>query len=122
ASYAIITMLALIGILPKWYKIGSWTTLGEAFPNGISTLGTAVGAFLFVIILTIIGLVFMKRFTWSYIPAFTAIFALAFLAFILGKLNTTALWGVTGVPYVIWAIILGLLISNLFGVPKWLKA
>ncbi len=117
-----ILVLALIGILPKWYKIGSWTSLGEAFPNGIATLGTAVWAFLFIIILTIIGLLFMKRFTWSYIPAFAAIFALAFLAFVMGKLDTKALWGVTGVPYVIWAIILGLLISNVFGVPKWLNA
>ena len=53
---------------------------------------------------------------------FSLLFALAFLAFILGKLDTKALWGVTGVPYVIWAIILGLIISNVFGVPKWLKA
>ena len=117
-----ILVLALIGILPKWYKISSWTTLGEAFPNIMSTLGTAGVAFLFVIVVTIIGLLFMKRFTWSYIPSFIVIFALAFLAFFLGKLNTEKLWGVTGVPYVIWAIVLGLLISNLLGVPKWLKA
>ena len=118
----LILVLAIVGILPKWYKIGSWTVLGEAFPNGVGTLGTAIVAFLFVIILTSIGLVFMKRFSWSYIPAFGVIFGLAFLAFILGKLDTKALWGVTGVPYVIWAIVLGLLISNLWGVPKWLKS
>ncbi len=118
----VILALALIGILPKWYKIGSWTTLGKAFPDVVGTLGTTFLALLFVLILTIIGLVFMKRFTWSYIPAFIVIFALAFLAFFLGKLNTKELWGVTGVPYVIWAIVIGLLISNLLGVPKWLKA
>lgn len=115
----LILALALIGILPKWYKIGSWTTLGEAFPDVIGTLGTTVWAFLFVIILTIIGLVFMKRFTWYYIPAFIVIFALGFLSFFLGKSKLLAF---VQIPYVIWAIILGLLISNLLGVPKWLKA
>jgi hypothetical protein len=115
-------VLALIGILPSWYKIGKWTTLGEAFPDVGATLGTTVWAFAFVLVLTGIGLAFMKRLSAAYIPAFIVIFALAFLAFFLGKLNTKALWGVTGVPYVIWAIVLGLLISNLLGVPKWLKA
>jgi len=115
----LILALALIGILPKWYKIGSWTTLGEAFPDVIGTLGTTVWAFLFVIILTIIGLVFMKRFTWYYIPAFIVIFALGFLSFFLAKWKLLAF---VQIPYVIWAIILGLLISNIVGVPKWLKA
>jgi uncharacterized membrane protein YadS len=117
-----ILVLALIGILPSWYKIGKWTTLGQAFPDVGATLVTTVGAFVFVLVLTGIGLAFMKRLSAAYIPAFIVIFALAFLAFFLGKLNTKALWGVTGVPYVIWAIVLGLLISNLLGVPKWLKA
>lgn len=114
-----ILALALIGFLPKWYSIKSWTTLGEAFPDVGAFLATTVWAFLFVIILTIIGLVVMKRFTWSYIPAFIVIFALAFLSFFLGKSKLLVFFDI---PYVIWAIFLGLLISNILGVPKWLKA
>lgn len=117
-----ILALALIGILPSWYRIERWTTLGEAIPDVSGFLMTAVVAFLFVITITTIGVVVMKRFTWSYIPAFTAIFLLGFLAFLLGRLDTMRLWGVTGVPFVIWAMAFGLFISNVLRVPKWLKA
>src|SRR5690606_19168321 len=55
--------------------------------------------------------------TGRFLIGFPVIFVLAVLAYVLGNQATLKLYGLSDV---IWALILGLLISNTFGKPKWL--
>ena len=109
----------VVNYLPKGPKIAKWTSLGAAFPKGIGTLGSTVGLFAFMGVLTMIGGAFMKLDLKRYVPGFIVIFFLAFVSMVLSKQAFLAKWGI---EYVIFALIFGLIISNVFKVPKFLKA
>lgn len=117
----LVVLLAMPGLklMPHVPKIGKWTTLADAFPKGIDTLWAAIILFVILGVLTVIGNAFMKKSTGQYILGFAVIFALSFLAILMDKQATVKYWGIA---YVIWALAFGLIISNIFGVPKWLKA
>ncbi len=106
-------------LMPKVPKISTWTALSQAFPKGIDTLGAAIILLVITLVLTAIGVRVMKRDVKGYIPGFILIFALSFLAILISKQVTIKYWGIA---YVIWALLFGLIISNFFGVPSWLKA
>ena len=53
-----------------------------------------------------------------FLPGFFAVFALATLAMVLSKQQVVAYWGLN---YVLWAIVLGLLVSNTVGAPDWMR-
>ncbi|UCF83378.1 MAG: putative sulfate exporter family transporter [Desulfobacteraceae bacterium] len=114
-----ILVLAIAGMLPGPPKIAKWVSLAVAFPKGWSTLGTSIVFFITTCVLTLIGAAFMKRELKLYIPGFLIIFILAFLAMFIGSQKFIKAWGI---EYVIWALAFGLIISNIFGVPKVLKA
>lgn len=114
-----IILLAILGILPAVPKIAKWTSLAGIFPKGWSTLWTAILLCITIGVLTTIGCAFMKVEIKRYIPGFIIIFALAFLAVIIGSQKFIKAWGI---EYVIWALFFGLIISNIFKVPKILKA
>ncbi|MFQ6121570.1 MAG: YeiH family protein [Dehalococcoidales bacterium] len=114
-----VLILAIVGIAPHWPKIGTWTTAAEMFPKGIDTVWTTLIVLAFALVLTLIGAAFMKRDIKLYIPGFIVIFLLAFLAMFIAKQETIKYWGI---PYVLWALAFGLIISNTVGVPKWLRA
>ncbi|HPQ44866.1 MAG TPA: putative sulfate exporter family transporter [Syntrophales bacterium] len=109
----------MINLLPSTPKIGKWHTIAEAFPKGIETLWSAVILFILLCVLTLIGAACMKRDVRRYIPSFLVIFILAFLAIFVSSQSTIKTWGF---EYVLWALAFGLIISNVFGVPDWLKA
>jgi len=115
----LILILAIVGWMPHAPKIATWTGLSAAFPKGISTLWTTIVLCITMGVITIIGRVFMKRDIKRYIPGFIAIFIITFIAMVIAKQKTIAYWGI---PYVLWALAFGLIISNLFRVPGWLKA
>lgn len=54
----------------------------------------------------------------SFFKAFVVLFLMAVFAFILGKQENSSYLGIN---YAIWAIVIGLIISNTVGVPEWLK-
>jgi len=114
-----ILLMAIAGIMPNAPKIAKWVGLGQAFPAGWGTLGSLVVLFIVTAILTIIGAAALKRDIKRYIPGYLAIFILAFIGIVVSKQKTIDLWGL---EYVIWALIFGLIISNVFRVPGWLKA
>jgi uncharacterized integral membrane protein (TIGR00698 family) len=114
-----IILLAILGILPAVPKIAKWTSLAGIFPKGWSTLWTAILLCITIGVLTTIACAFMKVEIKRYIPGFIIIFILAFLAVIIGSQKFIKAWGI---EYVIWALFFGLIISNLFKVPKILKA
>jgi len=110
---------AVGGLLPHGPKIAKWTSLSQAFPQGIDTLWSTLGLFVFLTILTMIGGAFMKLDLKRYVPGFLVIYLLAFIATILAKQKFFATWGI---EYVIFALVFGLIISNIFRVPEFMKA
>ena len=114
-----ILLLALWGVLPATPKIAKWTSLTAAFPKGWSTLGTSILLCISMGVLTFIGGIFMKFDLKNYIPGFIVLFALTFVAMVISKQKFINDWGFS---YVLFALIFGLIISNIFKVPKMLKA
>ncbi|MCK5487963.1 MAG: putative sulfate exporter family transporter, partial [Desulfobacterales bacterium] len=114
-----ILLLALWGVLPHTPKIGTWTSLSAAFPKGWSTLGTSILLCISMGVLTLIGGVFMKFDLKRYVPGFLVLFALTFISMVISKQAFIKKWGIS---YVLFALAFGLIISNIFKVPKILKA
>jgi uncharacterized integral membrane protein (TIGR00698 family) len=89
-------------------KVFSWANIWLAIQLGIGLL-----------ILSIIGMALMGTPVGSFIPGFIVVFVIAWVAqFISG--NYTVLE--YGLEYVLWCLFLGLFVSNVIGVPSWLKA
>jgi len=114
-----ILLLAIIGWLPLTPKSGKWTTLAEAFPQGAGTIWSTFILFVTMGILTFVGGIFLKFDLKRYIPGFLIIFLLGFIALIIADQKTINYWGI---EYVLWALVFGLIISNVFRVPEILKA
>ncbi|MGD9057718.1 MAG: putative sulfate exporter family transporter [Desulfobacterales bacterium] len=114
-----ILLLALWGVLPATPKLAKWTSLSAAFPKGWSTLGTTILLCIAMGVLTFIGGIFMKYDLKNYIPGFIIIFAIAFVSMVISKQAFINKWGIS---YVLFALAIGLIISNIFKVPKILKA
>lgn len=105
--------------LPAGPKLGKWTSLADAFPKGIDTLWAAIALFVFLAVLTAIGGIFMKYDLKKYVPGFLVIFVLALISMVIGKQAFMAKWGIS---YVLFALCFGLIISNIFSVPDFMKA
>jgi uncharacterized membrane protein YadS len=114
-----ILLLALWGVLPGTPKIAKWTSLAAAFPKGWSTLGTSIVLCIAMGVLTFIGGIWMKFDLKNYIPGFIVLFALTFVSMVISKQAFISEWGIS---YVLFALVFGLIISNIFTVPKILKA
>ena len=114
-----ILLLALWGVLPSTPKIAKWTSLAAAFPKGWSTLGTSILLCIAMGVLTFIGGIWMKFDLKNYIPGFIVLFALTFVSMVISKQAFISKWGIS---YVLFALVFGLIISNVFKVPKILQA
>ncbi len=110
----------VVGFIPAGPKLAKdWTTLAAAFPRGMTALVNSLSIFLFMLILTMIGGFFMKFDLKRYIPGFFIIFLLALLSMIISRQAFFNKWGI---EYVFFALVFGLIISNVFRVPQILKA
>ena len=69
--------------------------------------------------LTTIGTRFMGEEALRYLSGFAMVFVLAIIAYVCAKQYTINAYGL---GYAFWALLIGLLISNTIGVPKWLLA
>ena len=114
-----ILLLAIIGLLPHTPKIGTWTSLGAAFPKGASTIWTTILLFIAMGVLTFVGGIFMKFDLKRYLPGFIVIFIISFISMVIAKQSFMHKWGIS---YVLFALVIGLIISNIFKVPQVLKA
>ncbi len=115
----IILLLGIARWLPPLPSIAKWTDVTKSFPGGSSTFGTALILLALILVLTLIAFAFMRKNVRQYIPGFLVVFAIAFLAMWIGKNAILSQWGL---ETVLWALVLGLLISNIGKVPEWLKA
>lgn len=103
-----------VPMLPKW----TWGAFGEAFPPSIALplaiLAICLGL-LFLAAIAIIDRASVKRF----LPGFLAIFLIASLAFLIASEASMKYYDI---PYVFWALAIGMLISNTFRTPVWLAS
>lgn len=116
----LILILAATGLVSHAPKIGTWTT------NPLDAYTTKDGGNIFVSLLFLWGglsLVFMSCVralggrVWTFLLGFTVIMLLAEASFLLeGQVAIKA----KDLPYALWALLFGLLISNTVGVPGWL--
>ena len=71
-----------------------------------------------LVLLTSVGIWFMKKNVGKFALAFVSIFFLAILSFGFANFHVSKAYGLS---YAAWALVLGLLISNTIGTPKWLR-
>ncbi len=125
-GFAII-FAALAGIIPKIPKIGKWANSpADAFL--IMTDGIATGNIFLPLIVLLVGMgvltaiaiaVMKAKPVGNYIAGFAVIFVLACLAYWVANQTNIKYWGLS---YAMWGLLVGLLISNTIGTPKWLLA
>lgn len=121
----------LIGSLLHWIpaipKVGKWTDNPlNAFivmKDGVVTGNIIVPLLLLMIgltVLTAIGIAVMRnQSVGRYILGFMVVFVLSVIAFWIANQQQIKYWGLS---YALWALLVGLLVSNTIGTPKWLKA
>lgn len=114
-------LILLLGVakwLPSLPKIDKWTDVTKGFPAGTGTIGPAILLFIFILVLTLVGVTFIGKSARRYVPGFLVVFGLSFLAMWIGKYTPFVNWGL---ETVLWALILGLVVSNLWRIPEWLR-
>lgn len=96
--------------LPRWSALGSSLPLDLA-PSLIFLL-VVLGVLTGTAVFGVSGNVF------PYLRAFPAVFLLAVVAFVIGSNQVLASYGL---GYALWALVVGLVVSNGFGTPSWLR-
>ncbi len=107
----------IIGIVYKLPKVHTWVANPlDALPG--DTLLAYLIMFIGLAIIYLIAVRIMGERVKTYVPAFLVVFVIGILSMVIGKQATLKAYGLS---YPLWALIIGLLISNTVGVPKWLK-
>ena len=120
----IVIISAISGFVQKVPKIGKWTDNPfEVFftiKSGVVTGDIIIPLVLLWLglgILTVIGVMVMRGNALQYYMGFTVVYIIAILSYILANQQQIKAYGL---GYAFWALIIGLLISNTIGTPKWL--
>jgi len=113
----LILSLASLRIVSSLPKIGKWV-LDPTVSFPLSDIPYFALLAFALLILTSLPMPAMKEGVKRYWAAFPTVFILAFLALLLSNQKTVHEWGL---EYVLWALILGLVIGNTAGMPRWLK-
>ncbi len=110
-------LLVLVGVRPAIPDF-SWTAarLADAFSWGDVAAALAIGILL--VAASAAGIRLMGGLTKPYLIGFPAVFVLAWAARLVAGNDALRQWGIS---YVIVALVLGLLISNLGAVPTWMR-
>jgi uncharacterized integral membrane protein (TIGR00698 family) len=113
---AILVVLTMSKIIVKIPVPGKWdvnplATFSSAAVWHFILLGCGIG------LITLVAVAMMRQSPGRYITGFPFLFSLAFLAFFLGSQVTLKKYQLDNV---IWALVIGLIISNTVGRPKWL--
>ncbi|EGJ48796.1 YeiH family protein [Desulfocurvibacter africanus] len=65
-----------------------------------------------------LGIKFMGKDTTGFLKGFVAVFVVAAISFLLAGQSASKQYGI---EFAVWAIVIGMLISNTVGTPKWIK-
>jgi len=125
-GFAIISA-SLLQVVDKVPKVGKWTDNPFAaftiVKDGVVTGNMLPHLLLLMVVicvLTAIAIWFMGvQRVGQYIAGFIVVFLLSTLAYWIANQANVKYWGMS---YALWALLVGLLISNTIGTPKWLKA
>jgi uncharacterized integral membrane protein (TIGR00698 family) len=90
----------------------------DATPKSTGIIGSLVVTGIVLLIVFSIGVFVMGDSTFRFAIAFVAVFAMALIAYTLAGQSVIKNYNL---EYVLWALLLGLLISNTIGLPKWLS-
>jgi uncharacterized membrane protein YadS len=113
----IILIITTTGLITKIPSVGSWSTnISDAI--GLGDLPNIAILGLGILILTSLGVYLKKEDLKNYWIGYPLIFIMAVVAFIISKQSTIKYYGLS---YVLWALLMGLIISNITGVPNWLE-
>lgn len=104
--------LGLISFIPKLPK---WTMWQQALPVDLFVPILLWGVGLAAV--TALALKAMGEDARKYLKAFPAVFLLAVVAFLVGNQATLSHYGFNNI---IWALVLGMVISNVWKKPKWI--
>ena len=115
---SILIIAVILKIIPSIPKLGTWTV------NPLSALaGPALCGELLLVVgmaaLTAVGMKVMGRSVTSYLKGFVVVVAIAWLAKLIGRQEALKAYGL---GYALWALVFGLLISNILGTPGWVLA
>jgi len=114
-GFAIIVAVA-VGWVAAVPKVTSWSTdPGEAWAGSVGGLLALAGM---LVGITAVAVKATGHELRRYIPGALVVFVLAWLAQTIGAQSTLKSWGL---GYALWALGLGLLISNTIGAPPWLE-
>lgn len=115
----IILSLASLGIFWWLPKINSWN-ISPIETISMFDIPSFIALYMLLIIFTYIGIIADRR--WNvkiYIKGFTVLYIISILSFVVSKQSLISNYGL---EYVLWALVFGLIVSNIFGVPQWLRS
>ncbi|MGC1272297.1 MAG: putative sulfate exporter family transporter, partial [Planctomycetaceae bacterium] len=107
--------------LADWIgKPGGWDSnpADSLVRKGKNALPGIAGAFIAALVVFSIGVKLMGHHVGRFIPAFVAVFLLAWLSYVLAGQKVIEHYNL---EYALWALLVGLIISNTVGTPDWLK-
>ena len=116
----LIALFKMLPELPKW-ETWTWEKPLAFAQGGVGDFALSwVTAFIFVFVFTSIGLAVMKglKAIKYHLPGMACIFGIAMLAYWIGNYKLMDEWGL---EVVLWALFLGLFISNVLRVPRFMK-
>ena len=109
--------LIISGIIPRVPEILEWrTSLLQAIP--LSELSAIIIWGIGLFLIWSVAVKIMKNSLKQYSKGFALLFGIALLAFLM---EANVFIDRIGFGYVLWAVIIGLIISNFLGLPSWLK-
>jgi uncharacterized integral membrane protein (TIGR00698 family) len=115
----IILLLGVAHWLPATPKFGKWLSIAQSLPAGLgNTSVSSIILLAFLFVLTAIGIWFMKQSLRRYLPGFVIVFCLGWFCWWLGSWQVLTQYGL---ERVLWALIVGLIIGNIWRIPEWLK-
>jgi uncharacterized integral membrane protein (TIGR00698 family) len=120
----VLILASLLGFVTRVPKIGKWTgapltALGFGTDGGVFLL-PLLGLMLGLGVLTTIGVAVMRSERPArYAAGFAGVFLLACLSYWIANQTNIKYWGLS---YAMWALLVGLVISNTVGTPRWLLA
>lgn len=106
---------------PTVPKVGKWTTnpLDAMVKSGKSLIPSLFVLMIIIAAMTAVAIAVMKRHNvLKYLLAFAVVFVLAVISYWLANQTEIKYWGLS---YAMWALLVGLLVSNTIGTPNWLK-
>ena len=111
--------LVSFSVIPKWPSF-SWGSADKSLAGvfAFDNLGHTVIVFCFSLIIAMLADLLMGRSVKNSLRSYPVVFVLTLVGMLLGGNMFMKEWGL---ETVIFCLVLGLFISNVFGIPKWLK-